>query len=216
MKNSLLLSKLKEKVDNLLHEISKETNMFSKVKKYEEILKWNNTNKTYVKDYLSLLQKCAKKSKIYIDKMKIQLHLFKKIIPKDEFNKEFSEFEVKEMSSFEEIKRFFEKIKNFNFNVKTLKEKSREYKFIQEKIIEYAGEIKCNSPITYDNKEFYVYFLFHSYLKNLERKIENYKNAKFEGEKSKDLEEAENLIKEIESSYKNFKDDLHILEANQL
>ena len=216
MQDSTLVKKLKDKAENLLSEIYKETNVLSKVKKYEEILKWNNTDKTYIKDYLSLLKECAKKSEISIDEMKKQLYLYKKAIPKDEFNKEFSEFEVKEMSSLDEIKEFLGKIKKFNFNVKTLKEKSKEYKFIEEKIGEYSKGIKCNSPITYENAELYIYYLFHSYLENLEQKIEKYKNVKFEGEKSKNLQDADDLINDIESSYQKFKDDKNRQEAKQL
>ena len=216
MQNSYLLSKLKERVDNLLAEISDKTSRLSKVQIYEKILKLINTDSNYVKDYLSLLIECTKKNEVKSDIMKTQLYLYKKVIPKDVYNKEFSEFDVKKMSSFEEIKNFFEKIKKINFNVTTLKEKSREYKFIKEIIEDYSGEIKFNSPITYNNPELYIYFLFHSYLKNLEQKIENYKNENFEGEKSEDLLETDNLIHDIESSYVKFISDQNKLESEKL
>ena len=210
------MKKIKEKVDNLLSKISKETKALSKVNIYREILKLNNTDKTYVKDYLILLKECTLKNEIKTDELKNQLELYKKVISKDEFNKEFYEFESKEKSSFEEIKYFLEKIKAYNFNAETLKDKSKEYKFIGEAIEENSDEIKCNSPITYDNTELYIYFLFHSYLKHLEEKIENYKNEKIEGEKSKELKEADQLIEEIESEYPKLKCDKNKLEAKEI
>ena len=216
MQDSFLYKKLKEKVDILFDEISKEKNTFLKVEKLEEILKWNNTEKAYVKGYLTLLLECTKKNEISIDKMKAQLRLYKKAIPKDEFNKEFYEFDFKEKSSFEEVKVFLEKIKNIDFKANTLKEKSNEYKFIKEKIEAYSEEIKYNSPITYDNTKLYIYYLFYSYLENLEKKIEKYKNEKFEGQKSKDLEDADALINDIENSYKKFKDEQHKQDTEEI
>ena len=148
--------------------------------------------------------------------MKTQLYLYKKVIPKDTYNKEFSEFDMKKRSSFEEIKDFLEKIKDIKLKEMTLKDKSKVFKFIKEIIEDYPEEIKFNSPITYDNTELYIYFLFHSYLKNLEKKIEKYKNDNFEGEKPKNLQDADKLIHDIESSYVKFLDEKHKLESEKL
>ena len=217
MKDSFLMEEIQKKVDELIKEISEEKNLLIKKEKYQSLLELNNTNKTYILDYLSLLQKCVENKMVSEDELKKELELYINAIPKNEFNNKFQKFKIKEKSSFENIKIFLEKIKNYNFKCDKIKDKSNEYKFIEEFINKYSEKINCNSPITYDNSELYIFSLFHSYLSSLSQKIEYYKNTEIvKEEKSEDLKKVEKLIEDIKNNYQKFQSVENIQNAKKL
>ena len=207
MEKSKLMKEIKEKINELLQQISKENSIKIKHNLYKEILKLDNTNKSIIFDYLILLKEMTEKKEIKNDELKKELQLYIHVIPKDEYNKAFSEYIIKKNSSFEEIKLFLEKIKNINNNYTTIKQKAQECSFITDKIEEHKSKINNNCPITYDNIELYTYSLFHLYLSTLMEKIKDYLNINFDYSKNEDYLTADKLIKDIEKFISNLKDE---------
>ena len=171
MENLILIKKKNESIEQILQKISKEKDISKLLDLYKEILNINNTDREIILQYLKLL-------KIKNEKEKAQpIEEYKKYInhfPKTDWNNNFSEIIKKDTSSLEKLELVLQKILCVNSLEMNRKNKSEIIAFFNKYINETKIEINNTSPITWENEELYIFFLFKIFMKQLKKKMKFY------------------------------------------
>ena len=161
--------KIKEDEDLILQEKEKE----KKYELYKQILKIDNTDKRILLDYLLIVKQRQKINDISIspeEEIKSYINHF----PPNEFNKYFNDIAIKEHSSIEKLLLIFEKILSQDWIETTFEKRREAYNFFIQTIKENFKPIKNTSPITWENKELYIFCLYKDLLLQLKKKLQYY------------------------------------------
>ena len=213
MENLILVKKKNELVKELLEKISKEKDISKSLDLYKEILDINNTDREIVLKYLLLHKKKNEKEKVKsIEEYKKYINHF----PPQEWNTYFSEIIKKENSSIEKLELILKKILTITFEM-TKKEKAEIIRFFKLYINETKIEINNTSPITWENDELYIYFLFQTFMSRLESKMNFYsEESHFFEIENKDYINAKENIKKIEDDLREKHTLQYIKELNDI
>ena len=206
-----LIRKKKEDIKKIKELILKEKDEEKKYDLYKQILKIDNTDSNILLEYLLLVNKNQKIKGInkgQEEEIKSYINHF----PQSEFNKHFKSIVVKEHSS-------IEKILSEDW-IKTTFEKRREaYDFFLQTIRETFYIIKNTSPITWENKELYIFCLYKDLLLQLKKKLKYYEEQEKINEneiKSIKLIECDIYIKDMEKELNNPKHSEEFYDKTQL
>ena len=212
------MEKKKESIKQMLQKISNEKDLFKLLDLYKEILNINNTDREIVLQYLKLL-------KIKNEKEKAQpIEEYKKYInhlPKIEWNNNFSEIIHKNTSSLEKLELVLQKILSLNSLEMNRKNKSEIIVFLYKYINETKIEINNTSPITWENEELYIFFLFKIFMEQLKKKIIFYtRESNFFEIDNEDYKRTRNNILKLEVEFgkknpKKYSDELKLILENQ-
>ena len=212
-----LIRKKKEDIEKIKELILKEKYEEKKYDLYKQILKIDNTDSNILLEYLLLVNQNQKIKGINKGQEEIKSYI--NHFPPSEFNKHFKSIVVKEHSSIEKILIVFTKILSEDW-IKTTFEKRREaYDFFLQTIRETFYIIKNTSPITWENKELYIFYLYKNLLLQLKRKIKYYEENKGINEKgieSIKLNECDKYIKDMEKELNNPKHSKEFYDKTQL
>ena len=158
-----LIRKKKEDIEKIKEHILKEKDEEKKYNLYKKILKIDNTDSNILLEYLLLVNQNQKIKGINKGQEE-EINSYINHFPPSEFNKHFKSIVVKEHSSIEKILIVFTKILSEDW-IKTTFEKRREaYDFFLQTIRETFYIIKNTSPITWENKELYIFYLYKNLL----------------------------------------------------
>ena len=207
-----LILKKQQEIDLILKENSK--NDEEKIKIFEKALKINNTKKDLVLEYLLLLKKKYRDNINNITIFFNALNLYINHMPKDEFNNYFSEYIEKKHSSIEKIYLVFDIIQSQDWSKCDYNKRKNCLLLLLNHIKENQKEIDNTSPITWENKELYIYFLFQKIVSKINNRIEAYK--KIDNIESKKLNECKNNLKKMRNDMKEMKYSQNIYDMGQL
>ena len=176
--------KIKEIYDNIksIKDIIDENNSSDKqnlileeLKLYEQLFKFNNTKESEILDYLLLNYELFKSHLINKDEMEKKLRSYNHFISDENYNKNFSEF-FKRENALTKIFKLIDILLNTNINTSNLDEKIAKIKKFMQDIInkcesELKDKIKVTTPVTWENKELYLYNLYMMLLLSFYQKI---------------------------------------------
>jgi hypothetical protein len=178
MENLILVQRKKEEAKNKLEEISKEKDSTKLIDLYKELLKINNTDEDIVFKYLLFVKEIYKNSKISI----YGIDEFKKYINHiqiKKWNDNFSNIVKKKYSSLEKLNLIFQKILSQNWAHTDYKNMKLVLQYFANCIDETSKEIDNTSPITWENGELYIYYLYRDFIGKIKEKILYYSEENF-------------------------------------
>ena len=206
MENLSLFKNKKKLAEEKLQKLQNEKDPKAIIILYNDLLNIDNTNKDIILKYLLHVKHIYgddfKKDR-YIDE---ELNTFLYHIPVEIWNNNFAEVFEKKYSSLEKLEQIFEKILSNDWAMAEIKNKKEVLEFFRDNIHYMIRDIKNTSPITWENEELYVYYLYKEFLGRIEKKILYYADKnKFKYTQNKDYLLSNKIIQNLES---NLNDDL--------
>jgi len=203
MENLFLVQRNKEKAKQKLEQISKEKDPKKLIDLYEDLLKINNTDEDIVFKYLLFVKEIYKNTNI----SKYEIEEFTKYIyhiPIKKWNDNFSNIVQKEYSSLEKLNLIFQKILSQKWAHTDYNNKKQVIQYFADCIDETSKEINNTSPITWENAELYIYYLFRDFISRIKEKILYYSEEKyFKNIKNKEFIECNEEIESLQTKLKN-------------
>ena len=181
-----LIKKKNDKIKSLLNDLEKNKEFAIKLEIFNKILKINNTDKDIITKYLLFL-----KENNIVYENNDELKIFFNFIPKENFSKYFG---IK-ISAIEKLILFFDKILSENWKLAKYDIRKETIFFFYNCFNENKKEINNSSPITWSNKELYIYNLFKEFLDAINRKMDYY--ATFNNINSEKMEKSNNFINKM-------------------
>ena len=203
MENLLLVQKKNNQQKKILEEILLEKNQKKLLDLYIEILEINNTAQDIIFKYLLFVKE------IYGDSINCNntIEEFKNYInhiPIKKWNDNFSDIVKKEYSSLEKLDSIFQKILSQNWIHTDYKNIKLILQYFNNCIMETKKEINNTSPITWENEELYIYYLFREFIGKIKEKILYYSQEKyFKNIKNEEFIKCNKNIKKLESELKD-------------
>jgi len=199
MEHSLLVKRKKKLAEEKLMEIEKEKNQTVLINLYINILNINNTDQNIVLKYLLFVKELYKDDTMSIH-AKNDFNDYLYFLPVETWNNNFVDIIKKERSSLENIDLVFQKILSKNWVQANYKEMNIVIQFFRDIILANKKEIKNTSPITWENEELYIYFLFQVFIERIMNKIHYYsQESNFENTTNEEFLFYNNNIKYLES-----------------
>jgi len=199
MENLFLVQRIKEKTRNKLEEISKEKDPQKLIDLYDELLKINNTDEVIVFKYLLYIKEIHRDSNNSI----FVIEDFKKYInhiPIKKWNDNFSSIIKKELSSLGKLDFIFQIILSQNWIHTDYKNMRLILQQFSNCIKETNKPINNTSPITWENRELYIYYLVRDFIGQIKNKILYYSQEKyFKNIKNKNFIECTEKLKSLQS-----------------
>ena len=203
MENLLLFQRKKEKAKQKFEEISKEKDPKKLIDLYKELLRINNTDEDIVYKYLLFVKEIYENS----NKSNYLIGEFKKYInhiPIKKWNDNFSNIIKKENSSLEKLYLIFQRILSQKWAHTDYKNMNQILQYFTNCIDETRKEINNTSPITWENGELYIYYLFRDFVNKIKEKILYYSEEKyFKKIKNKDFIECNKKIEDLQTKLKD-------------
>ena len=218
MKGLNLIRKKKQTINKILKAIEQTNDNEKKYKLYIQILKIDNTDRNIVLKYL-LLAKQIRKVTDKEDNPVVQIMSYINHFPPEQFNKEFAGFGKKEKSSMEKLLTFLDEILSKNWIETTYEEREKAVRFFLNAKLESKTKIKNTSPITWENDELYVFYLYKEFLSQFIKKMEYYQSLdiiNYNDLKSEKINKCNENIKNMEDSLKNTHNENFVKEKLQL
>ena len=208
MENSKLIKKKKQQLKEKMEKISKAENVEKRISLYNELLKISNTNRDLILYYLQHVTDIYKTKEELLNS-ELAMSDFRHFInyfPPKEWNDKYSYIIEKKNSSIEKLNLVLQKILSQNWLDANHKDMKGILEFFRENIKTYKNEINNSSPITWENDELFIYYLFKEFLGQIQSKIIYYsEETQFINITNKEFLECKSKIEKLENEIMKLK-----------
>ena len=151
-----LIKKKKERISKILIDIESTEDEEMKLQLYKEVIKLDNTDRNILRQYLLLFKK-LRKTTDEKESLKAEIMTYINYFPPEEFNKDFSDYGKKEISSMGKLLLFLNEILKKDWSETTYEERRVTSKYFLNTIKQGLVKLKNTSPITWENDELYIF-----------------------------------------------------------